>query len=85
MRAVGTPLIDAPRRLDAVRALGVDEHAWQRANPHRHTQFATGIVDLTPGRPARLPEVIQGRTGSVYGNWLAARDPLWRSRITVAA
>lgn len=40
MRAVaevGQPLIDAPGRLASVTGLGVDEHAWQRANPHRHT------------------------------------------------
>jgi len=83
--AVGAPLVADPGRLDAVSALGVDEHVWQHAGVARRTRFATGIVDLTPGRPARLLEVTQGRTGAVYGDWLAARDPLWRSRITVAA
>lgn len=83
--AVGTPLVDDPGRLAGVQALGVDEHAWQRANPSRHTQFATGIVDLSPGRAARLLDVTQGRSGTVYSTWLAARDPLWRSRIRVAA
>lgn len=83
--AVGAPLITAGQRLTGVSALGVDEHAWQRANAHRHTQFATGIVDLTPGRSARLLEVARGRTGKVYGDWLTARDPLWRNQITVAA
>jgi len=83
--AVGAPLVADAGRLDAVSALGVDEHVWQHAGLRRRTQFATGIVDLTPGRPARLLEVTQGRTGKVYGDWLAARDPLWRSRITVAA
>jgi transposase len=62
MRAVnevGTPLIDDPARLGDVRGLGVDEHAWQRANAYRSTQFATGIVDLTPGRAARLHDVVR--------------------------
>ena len=88
MRAVteiGTPLIEDPTRLDDVRAVGVDEHAWQHANAYRGTQFATGIVDLTPGRPARLLDVVPGRSGTVYGNWLARRDPPWRERVQVAA
>jgi transposase len=38
----GRPLIDDAARLADVHALGVDEHAWQRANAHRHTQFASG-------------------------------------------
>jgi transposase len=45
MRAVtevGTPMVDDPGRLDDVQGLGVDEHAWQRANAIRHTQYATG-------------------------------------------
>jgi transposase len=88
MRAVteiGSPLIDDPARLDDVRGLGVDERAWQHANVHRPTQFATGIVDLTPGRPARLLDVVPGRSGTVYGNWIAQRDDRWRERVRVAA
>lgn len=83
--AVGGPLVAAAQRLAGVTALGVDEHAWQRANPIRHTQFATGVVDLAPGRAARLLDVVPGRTGAVYGDWLSARDPLWRKQITIAA
>lgn len=88
MRAVtevGAPLIDNPARLDDVRAVGVDEHAWQHANAYRATQFATGIVDLTPGRPARLLDVVVGRSGTVYGNWITERGDEWRERVRVAA
>ena len=81
----GQPLIDDPARLVGVHALGVDEHAWQRANAHRHTQFATGIVDLSPGRPARLLDVVADRSGDAYGDWLAARDPEWRQGVRLAA
>ena len=56
----GRPLVDDPQRLAGVTALGVDEHVWQHAGPRRRTQFATGIVDLTPGRPTRLLEVVPG-------------------------
>jgi hypothetical protein len=46
---------------------------------------ATGVTDLTPGRPARLLEVLPGRTGKVYAGWLAAREPGWKDRIRFAA
>jgi transposase len=88
MRAVielGTPLVNDPARLDAVTGLGVDEHAWQRANAVRHTQYATGVVGLRPGRRARLLEVVEGRSGGVYGDWLAQRPEDWRDQISVAA
>jgi transposase len=81
----GRPRIDDPARLDGVAALGVDEHAWQRANAYRHTTFATGIVDLSPGRPARLLDVVENRTTHAYASWLAARPPEWRQRIHLAA
>ncbi len=88
MRAVievGRPLVEDPARLEAVVGLGVDEHAWQRANAVRHTQYATGVVGLRAGRSARLLEVVQGRSGGVYGDWLAARPEAWREQIRVAA
>lgn len=88
MRAVrdyGQPLIDDPARLAGVTGLGVDEHVWQHANVRRVTQFATGITDLTPGRPARLLEVLPGRTGKVYADWLAAREDSWKAQVSFAA
>jgi transposase len=88
MRAVievGTPLVDDPARLDGVAGLGVDEHAWQRGNAHRHTQYATGVVGLRPGRAARLLEVVPGRSGGVYADWLATRPASWRAQIRIAA
>lgn len=88
MRAVdehGRPLVDDPHRLQGVRGLGVDEHAWQRAARKRRTQFATGIVDLSPGRPPRLLDVVPGRSGTVYAAWIAEREPDWRAQVRVAA
>ena len=71
----GTPLIDDPARLarpgQPVTAVGVDETAYLRANATRSTTFATGIADLTPGRPARLLDVVEGRSGTVLADWLA--------------
>ena len=89
MRAVrehGEPLVDDPARLEPVTALGVDEHVWAHVGPRRRrTGFATGIVDLTPGRPPRLLDVVEGRTGTVYADWLTERGDDWRERIRVAA
>jgi transposase len=82
---VGQPLVDDPARLNQVTGLGVDEHAWQRASRTRHTQFATGIVDLTPGRPTRLLDVVPGRSTAAYRGWLARRSPAWREQVRTAA
>lgn len=88
MRAVvevGTPMIADTQRLAAVSGLGVDEHAWQHPNRRRGTGWATGIVDLTPGRAARLLEVTPGRSGASYAGWLCQRDRCWREQIRIAA
>ena len=88
MRAVvdyGTPLIDDPNRLAGVEALGVDEHVWVHASTTRRTGYATDIVDVTPGRPARLLDVVPGRSGKVYADWIAEQEAEWRARIRVAA
>ena len=49
MRAVrehGSRLIDDPRRLTGVVAVGVDETAFLAARRGQHTQFVTGIVAM---------------------------------------
>ena len=85
----GTPLVEDPARLapvdDPVTALGVDETAFLRATGKHSTRFATGIVDLTPGRPARLLDVVEGRSGSVLADWLAGQEPAWRAAVTTAS
>lgn len=90
MRAVaehGTPLVDDPARLAGVTALGVDETAYLAATSTHSTEFATGLVDLTrlAGTPARLLDVVPGRSGGVLSTWLRARDPSWRTGVQVAA
>ena len=82
--ARGAPVVDDPDRLEGVTAIGVDEHVWQRGTGGRATAFATGIVDLTPGRPTRLLELVEGRSGAVLRGWLAAR-PERKARIATAA
>ena len=74
----GTPLIDDPARLPGVTAIGVDETAFLRATGTHPTLYVTGVADLTPGRPARLMDVVPGRSGRVArrpGRAVAGRNP----------
>ncbi len=47
------------------------------------------IIDLTPARdktgPARLLDMVEGRSKAVFKQWLAARPPEWSKRIEVVA
>jgi transposase len=81
----GQPLIEDPVRLTGVRALGVDETSFLRATGRHPSVYATGIADLTPGRPPRLSDVVRGRSGAVLGDWLNARDDAWRAAIGTAS
>lgn len=80
-------LISDPSRFDGVTTIGVDEHVW------RHTRYGdkyvTVIIDLTPNRnktgPARLLDMIPGRSKAVFKRWLADRPKQWRKGIEVVA
>src|SRR4051794_36307976 len=85
VRQRGLPLVQDSNRLADVSAIGVDETAYLRATGTHPTVFATGIADLTPGRPARLLDVVQGRSGTVLGGWLERRDQAWREAVTTAS
>lgn len=85
VRAYGRPLVEDPSRMAGVRGLGVDETAFLRATAVRSTQFVTGIVDLTPGRSARLLDIVPGRSGTMYAAWIAKQEQAWRDRIAFAA
>src|SRR5574342_648932 len=88
MRAVreyGAPRVDDPDRLAGVAGLGVDETDWPRATTARSPQYVTGIVDLSPGRPARLLDVVPGRSGRAYASWIGDREDSWRAGIGFAA
>ena len=79
-------LINDERRLDGVTHLGVDEHVW-RHTP-RGSRYVTVVVDLTPrrdGRPARLLDVVGGRSGAVFAGWLASRSEEFRRNVRVVA
>lgn len=81
----GTPILDDPGRLGGVAAVGVDETSFLRATGQHATRYATGIADLSPGRPARLLDVVQGRSGTVLREWLAECDQDWKNAIITAS
>ena len=79
-------LVDDEHRLDGVSVIGVDEHVW-RHTP-RGSRYVTVVVDLTPrsdGRPARLLDVVEGRSGAVFAGWLASRSEGFRRNVRVVA
>ena len=59
----------------------------------RHTRrgdrYVTVMIDLTPVRdrsgPARLLDVVPGRSKTVLKTWLSQRDQDWRGRVEVVA
>ena len=77
-----------PHRFDHVRIIGVDEHKWKHTHKPGHpSDFVTVIVDLTPTvdgvGPARLLDVVPGRTKQVLAQWLQGRSNNFRNRVEV--
>lgn len=80
-------LIGDPARFEGVTVIGVDEHAW------RHTRlgdrYVTVVIDLTPVRdrtgPARLLDMVEGRSKQVFRTWLKTQSPAFRDGIEVVA
>ncbi|AZL06216.1 MULTISPECIES: ISL3 family transposase [Brevibacterium] len=64
---LGTTLLLADAtRFDGVSTIGVDEHCWSHRGIDR---WVTVIVDLT-NRPARLIDIVPGRSAEVFRDWL---------------
>ncbi len=80
-------LIDDASRFDGVEVLGVDEHVWRHTR--RGDRYVTVIIDLTPVKngtgPARLLDMVEGRSKKVFKAWLAARPRAWRDRVETVA
>ena len=80
-------LIDDPGRFDGVSTIGVDEHVWRHTR--KGDKYVTVIIDLTPNRngtgPARLLDMVEGRSKAVFKQWLAGRPKQWRDGIEVVA
>jgi transposase len=80
-------LINDPGRFDGVQVIGVDEHVWRHTR--RGDKYVTVIIDLTPVRdrtgPARLLDMVEGRSKQAFKTWLAARPEAWRAGLEVVA
>ena len=80
-------LINDPTRLDGVRVLGVDEHCWRhtRGGPHvRHRDHRPHPGPRRSG-PARLLDMVEGRSKAVFKTWLDAQTQTFRDGIEVVA
>jgi len=87
-------MADDETRFEGVQTLGVDEHVWHHvstkpvADGGRGPKELTGMVDLTrdaKGKTrARLLDLVPGRSGAAYAEWLQARNQAFRDGIGVA-
>ncbi|MGI8722406.1 MAG: ISL3 family transposase [Geodermatophilaceae bacterium] len=87
-------MADDNSRFDGVSDLGVDEHVWHHTSTKppdqggRGPKELTGMVDLTrdqQGRVrARLLDLVPGRSGKAYADWLIDRGEAFRKRVKVA-
>ena len=80
--------ISAPDRLQGIDALGVDEHVWCHTGLPG-TGMVTGIVDHTRDADgivhARLLDLVEGRSGKAYADWLKDRGGTFTAGIKTAA
>ena len=87
-------MADDESRCDGVKRLGVDEHVWHHVSEFpvedggRGPKQLTGMVDLTPdedGKPrARLLDLVPGRSGKAYSDWLEERGDDFKNGVEVA-
>ena len=87
------PLLQAadadPSRFVGVAILGVDEHVWHHVSTKpiedggRGPKELTGMVDLTRDAHghtrARLLDLVPGRSGAAYKDWLTDRAKAFRT------
>ncbi len=82
-----------PARFEAVEILGVDEHIWHHTpRAGKGPKELTGMVDLTKRvdpagkeKPqARLMDLVPGRSGPAYADWLQTRGPQFTSAVKIA-
>lgn len=78
----GRPLVDAPTRVGAVRALGVDEHSYLSAKPTHATVYATSMVDLDR---RIVIDLFEGKSAAKLRRWSARQPPGWRHGVKVVA
>lgn len=76
-----------PARFDGVAVVGVEDHVWRHTR--RGDKYVIIIIDLTPIRnetgPARLLDMLEGRSKAAFKTWLARRPQAWRDGVEVVA
>ncbi|VEH41213.1 Transposase and inactivated derivatives [Kocuria rosea] len=76
-----------PVRFDGVAVIGVDEHVWRHTR--RGDKYVIVIINLTVVRdgrcPARLLDMVKGRSKAAFKDWLAEREDAWRQSVEVVA
>ena len=80
-------LINDPARFDGVKVIGVDEHCWRHTR--KGDKYVMVVIDLTPVRdgtgPARLLDMVEGRSKQVFATWLDERPQAWRDQVEIVA
>jgi transposase len=80
-------LINDDTRFDGVKVVGVDEHVWRHTR--KGDKYVTVIIDLTGIRdgtgPARLLDMVEGRSKQAFKTWLTERPQAWRDGVEVVA
>ncbi|WP_285660065.1 transposase, partial [Actinomycetospora sp. NBRC 106375] len=78
-----------PARLEGVEVIGVDEHKWAHVRTAEADGFVTVITDLTAvvaGQgPARLLDMVPGRSAAAMKSWLGARSQAFRDQVQIVA
>jgi hypothetical protein len=80
-------LIDDAARFDGVKVIGVDEHVGRHTR--KGEKYVTVIIDLTGIRdgtgPARLLDMVEGRSKQAFKQWLTQHPQQWRDAVEVVA
>ncbi|MGO3876949.1 MAG: ISL3 family transposase [Corynebacterium sp.] len=79
-----------PTHLDGVHVIGVDEHKWSHNRAKHGAGYVTVIVDMTSrhrdsASPARLLDVVEGRSADALRMSLARRSPAFRHQVRIVA
>ena len=87
-------MADEESRFTGVTRLGVDEHVWHHVSERpiaeggRGPKQLTGMVDLTPDEHgntrAGLLDLVPGRSGKAYSDWLVERGEDFKSGVKAA-
>jgi transposase len=78
----GQPLVDDPKRVGQVRALGIDEHSYLAATRRHATIYATSLVDLDR---RIVIDLFEGKSAAKLRRWCSRRPRRWLRGVRVVA